>query len=236
MLSIIIPVLNEEKYLSLLLNSIRQQKFGEDYEIIVADAGSKDRTAEMARSFGCQVVPGGLPAKGRNEGAKAARGELLLFLDADTILPAGFLADFLSWFSRKKLDVAACSISSKTDKFCKIVYGFASFGSKLTEKFLPHAFVGVSLVKRKYHEKVEGFDESIKLAEDIDYVRRGARVGNFAFFYNNSVLASNRRFKVDGYISTSLKYFLAEIYMSCFGPIRTDIFNYRFSHYSKKEK
>ena len=99
MLSIIIPALNEEKYLPILLSQIKKQNFsGGKYEIIVADAGSKDKTVEIAKSYGCKVVPGGLPPKARNEGAKKARGELFLFLDADVVLPENSLEKFLKEF------------------------------------------------------------------------------------------------------------------------------------------
>lgn len=70
MLSIIVPALNEEKYLPILLSQIKKQNFNSDSEIIVADAGSKDKTVEIARNYGCKIIPGGLPARGRNEGAK----------------------------------------------------------------------------------------------------------------------------------------------------------------------
>ena len=83
MLSIIIPALNEENYLPLLLESIKKQDF-KDYEIIVADAGPKDKTVQIAKNYGCKIAPGGLPAKGRNQGAKIAQGDLLLFITADT--------------------------------------------------------------------------------------------------------------------------------------------------------
>lgn len=89
MLSIIIPALNEEKFIPLLLESIKKQDF-QDYEIIVADAGSKDKTVEISKNYNAAIVMGGLPAKGRNEGAKIARGDLFLFLDADVILPEYF--------------------------------------------------------------------------------------------------------------------------------------------------
>src|SRR3989338_1163009 len=87
--SIIIPTLNEEEYLPKLLESIRQQRF-KDLEIIVADAGSTDKTKEIAERYGCKIVPGGLPARGRNEGARVAGGELLVFLDADVMFPRDF--------------------------------------------------------------------------------------------------------------------------------------------------
>jgi glycosyltransferase involved in cell wall biosynthesis len=106
MLSIIIPALNEEKRLPLLLESIKNQNFF-DYEIILADAGSTDKTLEIAKKYGCKVIPGGLPAKGRNEGAKVAKSDLLFFCDADTILPNNFLKESLTEFEKRKLDIAS---------------------------------------------------------------------------------------------------------------------------------
>jgi len=67
MLSIIIPALNEEKYLPLLLKSLKSQNFNE-YEIIVVDAGSSDKTVDIAKEYGCKVVKGGVPGAGRNRG------------------------------------------------------------------------------------------------------------------------------------------------------------------------
>ena len=81
-LSIIIPTYNEEKYLPILLESIKKQSF-EDYEIIVADANSTDNTRNIAQEYGCIIVDGGLPAIGRNNGANVAKGDILLFLDSD---------------------------------------------------------------------------------------------------------------------------------------------------------
>ncbi len=69
MLSIIIPTLNEEKWLLFILESIKHQNF-KNYEIIVADAGSRDKTIAIAKHYGCEIVPGGCPAAGRNNGAK----------------------------------------------------------------------------------------------------------------------------------------------------------------------
>src|SRR5690242_14030921 len=98
MLSIIIPTYNEEEYLPRLLASIRSQRF-EGYEIIVADNKSTDRTREIAARFGAKIVDGGMPGPGRNLGARAAQGDLLLFLDADVILPdVDWLADKVEQF------------------------------------------------------------------------------------------------------------------------------------------
>ena len=94
MVSIIIPTLNEEEYLPRLLQSIKEQKY-KDYEIIVADAGSQDKTLEVAKKYGAVITGGGHPGKGRNEGVKVAHGNAFLFLDADVSLPKNFLSEFM---------------------------------------------------------------------------------------------------------------------------------------------
>lgn len=67
-ISIIVPTKNEERYLPGLLKSIKKQTV-QPYEIIVADAGSTDRTVEIAKKYGAKVIKGGIPQVGRNKGA-----------------------------------------------------------------------------------------------------------------------------------------------------------------------
>ena len=95
MLSIVIPAFNEEKYLTRLLDSIKKQTY-KNYEIIIADADSKDNTRKMAKKYGCKVIKGGIPAVGRNNGAKVAKGDILLFMDADAIIGEKFLENGLN--------------------------------------------------------------------------------------------------------------------------------------------
>ena len=103
--SIIIPTYNEEEYLPILLKSIKKQDFN-SYEIIVADANSTDKTREIAEEYGCRVVDGGLPAVGRNNGAKVAKGEYLLFLDSDLELTEDYLRNVIYEFRMERLGIA----------------------------------------------------------------------------------------------------------------------------------
>lgn len=235
-LSIIIPVLNEENYLPPLLNSLKNQGL-KDYEIIVADGGSKDRSLEIAKSFKCKIVTGGLPARGRNEGAKIAKGELLLFVDADVSFSRNSLKKFLKEFSKKKLDVASFLLKPEGNVFfIKLLYDtFYNLPVLAMEKILPHA-TGAILIKRKLHQKNQGFDELIKFGEDTDYVRRAARWGNFGILKSEKIYFSQRRFESRGWIKTYLKIVLAEIYMTLVGPIRSDFLKYRYGNYQKKIK
>jgi glycosyltransferase involved in cell wall biosynthesis len=254
MISIIIPTLNEENYLPLLLESIKKQKFSEGdedksssspsllsnkssvYEVIVADADSKDRTREIARDFGCQVIKGGRPAKGRNEGAKIAKGDLFLFLDADVIIPKNFLTKSLEEFQKRKLDIASyCLIPQADSIFLKFVFNFFyNWPIVFLRNVLPHTAMGI-LVKREIFEKVDGgFDEEIKLAEDMHFGRQAAKFGKFGIIKSVNVFVSLRRFRKDGWLKTYFKYILCEFHMVFKGPVKKEVFRYEFDHYLKK--
>ena len=102
--SVIIPAYNAEFLLPKLLESLRQQEgltFGQDYEIIVVDDGSSDRTAAIPPKYGATVLsqPNAGPAAARNHGARAAQAPLLAFTDADCIPAPDWLASLLSPFS-----------------------------------------------------------------------------------------------------------------------------------------
>ena len=235
MISIIIPALNEEKYLPSLFESIKKQSFS-DYEIILADAGSKDKTLEIARKYGCIIVPGGLPSKGRNEGAKIVKGDILFFLDADVVLPDNFFEKALAEFKARNLEFASFCITptSKRKMSLFLLNFFYNWPVILLEKVLPHAAMGI-LVKRDLFEKLGGYDESIKLAEDHYLVRRAKKEfkANIGILRSVKIFSADRRFKKDGWFNTGLKFLLCELYMIFIGPVRSDIFNYKFDHYNK---
>ena len=91
MLTVVIPTLNEEDQLASLLNSIQGQGL-DSYQVIVADAGSNDGTLKIAKDYNCQVVSGGSPAEGRNEGAKAADSSLTSFTSSSKLSSVRTLA------------------------------------------------------------------------------------------------------------------------------------------------
>jgi len=226
MLSIIIPTLNEEEYLPLLLGGIKKQKFN-DYEIIIADAGSKDKTVEIAKNYGCKIVSGGSPAEGRNEGAKIAKGDIFLFMDADNIfLPENLLKQLIKEFERRKLGVASFPIYPNGNGIDKFAYSVYNWWVNSIQKFLAYATNSV-LVKKEICQKIGGFNKEIKIGEDHDFAKRASKIGKFGFIKTEPVLTSTRRFAREGRFKTYLKYFLAGVYMSFFGPVKSDIFKYR---------
>ncbi|MBD3208349.1 MAG: glycosyltransferase [Candidatus Nealsonbacteria bacterium] len=233
MLSIIIPTLNEGKNLPRLLKALKKQTF-KDYEIIISDAGSTDRTLDIARSYGCKIVKGGLPARGRNEGAKAAQGEMLLFTDADNILVSEtFLETVIKIFTERGLGVASFSIYPQGNFVDKFAYKIYNFWVKVSQSFLPHA-TNTILVEEEVHQAIKGFDEQVKLAEDHEYVRRASRCGKFGFIEEGVILTSARRMEEKGRVKTYLKYLLAGLYMLVLGPIKSDFFRYDMGKWLEK--
>jgi len=235
MLSIVIPVLNEEEYLPLTLSEIKKQNFS-DYEIIVADAGSNDKSVEIAKDFGCIIIKGGLPAKGRNEGARIAKGDTLLFVDADLVfLPENFLENVLKVFEERKLKVASFPLCPKGRLLDKIIYTVYNFFVKISQRFFAFA-TNIILVKKEVFEAIGGFDEKIKIGEDHDFVKRAAKIAKFGFIETKPVLVSDRRLRKEGRLRVYGKYFGAALYMLFLGPVKKDFFHYQFGHYKNNNK
>ncbi len=103
----------------------------------------------------------------------------------------------------------------------------------MTQQLLPQAMNAI-LVKKDIHQAIGGFDKQIRLGEELDYIRRAKKIGRFGIINSVKILASTRRFSNDGWFITWLKYFLCQIHIILWGPVKSDVFNYKFNHYSKK--
>ncbi len=237
MLTIVIPTKNEEVFLPKLLQSIRHQTFQPD-QIIVADAGSTDRTCEIAREYGARVVKGGLPGPGRNLGAKHAQSELILFLDADVELrDPEFLEKSVGEMLERKLDLATCDVFPLSDDFVDhFMHQAYNTYARAWGSLYPHAPGFCMFVRRDMHEKIKGFDETVLFCEDHDYARRVRKLGKFGFLKSTKIPVSIRRLDRDGRMNIAVKYMLAELHLAFLGPIRHDKFNYTFGHSLKALK
>lgn len=237
LLSIIIPTKNEEKYLPLLVESIKKQTF-KDYEIIVADAKSTDKTREVAASFGVRVVEGGMPGPGRNRGAEAAKGEMLLFLDADSTLPdPNFLKNSLEEMKRKNFCIAAPFYDFRdANTMDKIVSTLWNTWISLAEKLSPSATGSCIFASKAVHNKIGGFNEKIILGEDTDYVYRASKHYRFGVIRSARAENSPRRLHQVGYGKV-----FRQVISAGFGRYimrRTDInnqFDYNFDIYNNKK-
>ena len=191
--SVIIPVLNEE---ATIRSCIKSAKRLDPLEIIVVDGGSADNTARMAEREGATVVRS---PKGRgiqmNRGASIARGEILLFLHADTLMPKTCLSfplqslnGYIGGFFKLKFDDNSLST--------KLVELFANFRAKVLS--LPYGDQAI-FMKKDVFEKVGGFKE-YPFLEDIDMTLRIKKYGKLKCI-PLEVTASSRRLKKGYFLS-----------------------------------
>jgi len=235
MLSIIIPTLNEEENLKRTLSFLKKTCF-KDYEIIIADAGSTDNTLKVAKDFDCIITKGGLPARGRNAGAKIAKKDVLLFMDADLeVRIDDFILKSIENFNSKKLDIASFPIYPNRNNIYMnplTLNLFYNFPQKILSNVFPMGAMAI-MVKKELFEKVGGFDETISLAEDHYFVQQADKKGKFGVISSVKLYMPLRRFETDGYFRTSFKYLICAINLALGRPTRN--VKYDFNHYDKKE-
>ncbi len=222
-ISIIIPAYNEEKLLPLCLKSILAARLPKDYEIIVVDNASTDRTREVAKGFpGVKVI--NEPLKGANRARQAgflsSAGDILVYFDADTIIPGDWFDNTLNAFKKddKLIGVTGPYHYGRISKIATlliwlydhiIIPGFELIWRHLFRQGGVMLIGGNFAVKRWALEKIGGFDTKIDFyGDDINLTRRLAKIGKIRFINKLSVYSSPRRFKKEGAIKTSLKYII----------------------------
>ncbi|MGB9732787.1 MAG: glycosyltransferase [Candidatus Micrarchaeia archaeon] len=195
--SVIIPALNEEKYIGYVFEGLKKQSF-KDFEVIVADGGSTDRTREIANKYGARVVVErrkGI-ARGRNAGARVAKGRILVFIDADT-KPSRRLIEL--YVKALNGDVVAATGPilplEKTSKSMELGYKFVSiFFVKLSIKIGRPTIVGSNFAVRKdAFEKAGGFDNRLMTYEDWDLSKKLKKYGKIKYINEAIVYTSARR-------------------------------------------
>ena len=182
--SLIIPAFNEEAYLPALLNSVdmaRSCYAGEpdDIEVVVVDNASTDSTADLARSNGCRVFSEDrrVIAAVRNTGARNARGQVLVFVDADNIMhPDTFNAIDRS-LSTRKVVAGATGV-----KMQRMSLGIAvTYALMVPLVWLTRMDTGVVFCRREDFEAIGGYNEDRLFAEDVqllwDLMRLGRKRG-----------------------------------------------------------
>lgn len=232
-LTVIIPALNEAAFLPPLLDSLNAQTLA-PHEIIVADAGSTDGTVAAAEARGARVVPGGMPGPGRNAGAAAATGDILLFLDADVRPGPDFIAGILREFADSDSDVATCLVTPLDGTTADhLITDAVNLYLQVMQPISPHAPGFCIIVKRSLHQQISGFDASLKMAEDHDYVQRASAHGNFAVLTSVAIPVSMRRLEKEGLVQLAFKYLWCELHALTGRPVRETPFDYQFGAFGE---
>ena len=209
-ISVIIPTLNEEKYIEKTLLSLKAQTIKVPYEIIVVDSNSKDKTVEIARKYADKVIVTkrrGI-AVGRNVGAKYARGEILVFVDADTVLLPNVLEKAYNEIKNRDVSLVSCPIVPMTPSLLlHLMYRFYNQFSTSSIKFGRPQISGMFMVtKKSIFDAVSGFDEKLKILEDFDFSEKVSKFGKVKMITDTFVLTSPRRLEKWGKVKSAINY------------------------------
>jgi rSAM/selenodomain-associated transferase 2 len=175
MISIVVPVLNEEKTLSIFLESLLSQQ-GVDFEIILVDGGSSDRTLSICAEF--PEVKAISSPKGRanqmNRGALEAKGEILLFLHADTLLPIHGLKAIEKAMDNPKLIGGSFFMKFDAES---LPFRFYSAFTKINSAYFTYGDQAL-FVRKAVFEEVGTF-KPLPILEDFEIQKRLRRKGKF---------------------------------------------------------
>jgi glycosyltransferase involved in cell wall biosynthesis len=218
MISVVIPAYNEEKFLASCLESLINQKTSHEFEVIVVDNNSTDRTSEIANSYkdtfpGLRVIHEHKKGRGqaRFTGFAAANGSIILSTDADTTVPADWIETYAQLFEQDKTIAAATGTWKIEDS--------SPFINSTMTSLVPHAMRTFWLlyghhwlngfnfaIRKDMYVKSGGFSTSLGAQEDVDLSIRVAKIGKIKFLPRLKVISSGRRFR-NGFVRETNSYF-----------------------------
>lgn len=242
-ISVVIPSLNEEHNLPILLKSLSVQT-DRNFEVIVNDSGSTDQTQEKALPYS-KTLPKLIflqhrtpnVSGARNNGARKAKGKWIIFFDADVEASPDFIDGIRRHISGSRYDLMTVWNRPKNSKLPGIVTLFLiNLAMTLFQKIKPAANGPCIIMKKGLFERVGGFDETIIFGEDFELVQRAVKKGGiFGIFRKPILYVSTRRFDKEGFFTSMAKSMKALVYQLFIGPIRKPIFDYEMGgQYYKK--
>lgn len=212
MVSIVIPTLNEATALPKLLAQFTLDLVREfDLELLVSDGGSTDETIAIARRFGVQVIEHKAKdrqtiAQGRNAGAAKAQGDILVFIDADTIIPnpRQWLRSMVVLFQRQVVVAAtlrfvvAPAERTLADRWWQNVFNICFYLLNLVGIGMGRG--NCQMIRTSAFKKVGGYHERLVAGEDFELFHRLLRLGKVKFMWRVVMYESPRRFRKYGYM------------------------------------
>ena len=208
-LSVVISVRNGARHLARCLPSLEPQR-SDIHELIVVDDGSADATSSVARAAGVTLVrlvaPRGICA-GRNAGAARASGEILAFIDADTVVRPGWAAALREAFATGASLVGGASHWPEPRTLAE---RYRSVSSQHDEQglngFLPFIAGSNFAIRRDVFEQLGGFDETLPGTEDVDLSFRAQLAGHRVTFADEAALVHFPRASVRGLLRQQVRH------------------------------
>lgn len=215
MISVVIPTLNEEEFIEKCLLSLSDQTMPrKEFELIVSDSSSTDRTVEIAESIAdkvvkCRKISAGF---GRNHGAKHAKGKILSFIDADTMANPNYLEGAVESLQQNIAATGPIRSLEKNSFSLRVFYRWWSLQSRVSVMLKLPLFPGFNFaVTKNAFEKTGGFIDYNMTSEDLEYSLRLRKHGSLVFNKKMLVHTSNRRFEEIGlfpYMGNAATFFL----------------------------
>jgi rSAM/selenodomain-associated transferase 2 len=207
--SIIIPVLKEEAVINDIVDHLHNLEGNEETEIIVVDGDPEAGTLGAISRGDVKKVKS---SKGRgrqmNEGARVARGTILLFLHADTELPSNALSLIATAMQNEQYVAGAFDLGIKSERsIFRIIEYVASLRSRITR--IPFGDQAI-FVRKDYFDKIGGY-EDIPIMEDVEIVGRIKKLGDRITIIKQKVKTSPRRWERDSVVGCTLRNWLLQI-------------------------
>jgi glycosyltransferase involved in cell wall biosynthesis len=210
-ISVIVPALNEAKYLEATLESIANQNTNVPYELIVSDNGSTDGSLDIAKKYADVVLQceerGIGPARHFGAVNASENSKFFVFIDADTLIPGYFLAYAYEMFKIKPELIAFSTgfrFSERSEQI-KLAESVANKYFVMRDKLRSATLPGFNtVVRREAYFKCGGYQNV--LLEDVDFSRRIDKLGAVRFFQYVKVVNSSRRLDAMGLLGTLYYY------------------------------
>ncbi len=224
--SIIIPTLNEEILLPRLLNQINDKEIRDlyNFEIIISDGGSKDSTIEIAeRNADKLIIHDGDNyqniAQGRNKGAEAAEGSILIFLNGDILLedPKDFFSFIKNKFEPGKFLAMTCTVIVNPSETKFIDRVFQTFYNNYFH-MLNLINVGMGrgecqVIRKEIFDNLNGYNIKLVAGEDFEFYTRVRKIGKILFARSIKVYESPRRYRKYGHFYIFFSWLLNSIFV-----------------------
>jgi glycosyltransferase involved in cell wall biosynthesis len=237
-ISLIVPVLQEEKILADTLSKYSGKlKKKYNIELIVSDGGSIDKTLDIAKKYSNIVIEHNdigkqLISKGRNLGAEAASGDVLVFMNGDTF-PAdvdkffSFVSEWASGSSKyEDCFGLTCWVTIQPEELLIKDRIFYAVHNRYI-RFLNFIGLGMGrgecqIIRKEYFKQIGGYDDNLAAGEDFDLFRRLAKIGKIGFVQDLKVYESPRRFRKYGYFRIIMSWIYNSLSVMFYGKSISD--------------
>jgi rSAM/selenodomain-associated transferase 2 len=217
--SIIIPVLNEAPIINSIIDHLHSLEGDEIKEIIIVDGNPEGLTLKAISHDNVRQLK---TSRGRwiqmNEGAKNAKGNMLLFLHADTELPLDAMRLIATAMKDKRYVAGAFDLGIKSERFVfRAIESAASVRSRVTR--IPFGDQAI-FVRKNYFDEIGGYKD-MPIMEDVEIMERIRKRGDKIFIIPQKVHTSSRRWEQEGILRCTLRnWFLQILYLLHISPRR----------------